>query len=91
MKFEWDKKYQEAFDILKEKLNTFSILRPLNWSLLLYVLRDASFVAIGSTLCQASGKKSKDYPTTFASRQLNPTKKKLYYLRTRMPDHGFFY
>lgn len=59
IKFVWSEKFQEAFDILKEKLSAFSILKPPNWSLPFNVLFDTSSVAVGSTLYQASGKKGK--------------------------------
>lgn len=62
------KKYQEIFAILKVKFSIFSILRPLNCSLSFYVLCDALFVDIKSTLYEISKKKGKDYPIAFSNR-----------------------
>lgn len=75
VKFEWGDKCQDAFDILKEKLSTFPILRPFNWLLSFYVLCDASSVAIKSILCQTSREKDNNYLIVFFNRQLNPMEK----------------
>lgn len=70
-----EKKYQDAFDTLKEKFNIFFILRPFNCSLSFHVLCDTSLVVVRRIFYQASGKKSKNYLIAFDSRQLNLTKK----------------
>ena len=75
VKFEWTSECQQVFDTLKAKLSTFPILRPPDWELPFHIYCDASAVAVGSTLCQPSGKGNRDYPVAFASRQLNPAEK----------------
>ncbi|XP_038888175.1 uncharacterized protein LOC120078053 [Benincasa hispida] len=68
--FEFDKKCQEAFDTLKEKLTTTPILQPTRWDVPFEIMCDASNLDVGAVLGQRVEKKS--HVICFASRILNP-------------------
>ena len=69
-KFEWTESCQRAFEGLRSKLNTYPVLVPPDRGKLFHVFCDASSVAVGSALCQATGETGKDQPVAYASRQL---------------------
>lgn len=73
-RFDWNGHCVEAFELLKERLSSFPVLRPPRWELPFHIYCDASAVAVGSVLCQpVEGlAKGRDYPVAYASRQLNP-------------------
>ncbi len=61
VKFEWTHECQEAFDIFKQKLSTYSVLKPSNWDLSFHMFCDASSLVVISTLCQPIVDDGKDY------------------------------
>ena len=65
-RFEWREVCQRAFEELRSKLSTYSVLGPPVWDKLFYVFCDASNVTIGSALCQSTRKKGKDQPIVYA-------------------------
>lgn len=75
-KFEWTKKFQVAFDLLKEKLTTTPILKVLDLDGEFIVITDASGEGLGGILMQ-EGKviayesmKLKPYEKNYASHDL---------------------
>ena len=66
----WTDACQRAFEELRDKLSTYLILRPSDWSKPFHVFCDASNVAVGSELCQSTGDQEKDQPIAYASKQL---------------------
>ena len=74
VKVEWTEACQRAFEELRDKLNTYPVLRPPDWDKPFHVYCDASNVAVGSALCQSTGENGKDQPVAYASRQLTPAK-----------------
>ena len=54
--FIWNDSYQEALDVLKDKLVTSPILRGPNWALPFHIHTNASNKAIGATLGQLEEK-----------------------------------
>ena len=74
-KFVWTEDCQRAFEELRVKLSTYPVLRPPDWGKPFHVFCDASNVAVGSALCQATGKKEKDQPVAYASKQLTPAER----------------
>ena len=74
-KFEWTEACQRAFEELRSKLSTYPVLVPPDWTRPFHVFCDASSVAVGSALCQATGDSGKDQPVAYASRQLTPAER----------------
>ncbi|XP_038902440.1 uncharacterized protein LOC120089086 [Benincasa hispida] len=68
--FEFDKKFQEAFDTLKEKLTTTLILQPPRWDMSFEIMCDASNLHVRAVLGQRVNKKS--HVICFALRTLKP-------------------
>ncbi|KAL3678283.1 hypothetical protein R1sor_021239 [Riccia sorocarpa] len=68
--YEWDKRCDEAFNLLKEKMTQGPILRPPRWDMPFHIHTDASGVAVGAVLAQPQDPKL-DLPIYFASRTLN--------------------
>ena len=71
----WTEDCQRAFEELSTKLSTYPVLRQPDWGKPFHVFCDASNVAVGSALCQATGQKEKDQPVAYASKQLTPAEK----------------
>ena len=71
-KFVWTEACQRVFEELRAKLSTYPVLRPPDWGKPFHVFCDASDVAVGSALCQATGEMEKDKPVAYASKQLTP-------------------
>ena len=69
-KFEWFKKAQKAFDMLKEKLTTTSVLLLPDSTKPFVITTDASDYAIGAVLSQIQGKS--EQPVAYESRKLSP-------------------
>ena len=67
-KFVWTEACQRVFEELRAKLSTYPVLRPPDWGKPFHVFCDASDVAVGSALCQATGEKEKDQPVAYASK-----------------------
>ena len=67
-RFVWTEDCQRAFEELKARLSTYPVLRPPDWGNPFHVFCDASNVAVGSALCQATGEKENDQPGTYASK-----------------------
>ena len=59
-RFVWKEDCQGAFEELRAKLSTYPILRPPDWRKSFHVFCDASNMAVGSALCQATGEKEKN-------------------------------
>ena len=74
-KFEWTEACQKAFEELRDKLSSYSILRPPDWNKHFHVYCDASNVAVGSALCQPTGEMEKDQPIAYARKQLTPAER----------------
>ena len=53
--FVWTKDCQRAFEELRAKLSTYPVLRPHDWRKPFHMFCDASNMAVGSALCQATG------------------------------------
>ena len=70
VRFVWTEECQKAFEELRSKLSTYSVLRPPDWEKPFHVYCDVSNVAVGSALCQPTGEKGKDLPVAYASKQL---------------------
>ncbi|KAL3692579.1 hypothetical protein R1sor_006230 [Riccia sorocarpa] len=68
--YEWTKRCDEAFSLLKEKMTQGPILRPPRWDMPFHIHTDASGVAVGVVLAQPQDPKL-DLPIYFASRTLN--------------------
>jgi hypothetical protein len=68
--FRWTPECDKAFDILKEKLSTASIMIFPNWEIEFHVKMDALGIALGSILAQP-GEGNMDHPIYFASRKLS--------------------
>ena len=52
VEFQWIESFQNAFDILKDKLSVSPILRGPNWTLPFHISTNASDTAIGGVLGQ---------------------------------------
>ncbi|BFI32702.1 hypothetical protein MPTK2_3g07970 [Marchantia polymorpha subsp. ruderalis] len=74
-KFEWTESCEKSFREVKSKLSTYPVLRPPDWNKPFHVFCDASNLAVGSALCQATGEKNKDQPIAYASKQLTPAER----------------
>ena len=61
---------QKAFQELRDKLSTYSVLKPPDWDRPFHVLCDASNVAVSNALCKSTRKKGKDQPIAYASKRL---------------------
>jgi hypothetical protein len=72
---EWTKTCQRAFKELRDKLNTYPVLRPPDWDKYFHVFYDASNVAVGNQFCQLTGEKGKDQLIAYASKQLTPAER----------------
>ena len=71
----WKEDCQGAFEELRAKLSTYPILRPPDWRKSFHVFCDASNMAVGSALCQATGEKEKNQHVAYASKQLTPAER----------------
>jgi len=67
--FEWTSDCDAAFDLLKDKLVSASILTYSDWKVEFHVHIDASGIALGAVLAQP-GEGNLDHPIYFASRRL---------------------
>jgi hypothetical protein len=76
--FEWTKTCQRAFKELRDKLNTYPVLRPPDWDKHFHVFCDANNVAVCNPLCQLTGEKGKDQLIAYASKQLTPAERNYY-------------
>ena len=56
-KFDWTDTCHRTFEELRSKLSTYPVLVPPDWRKPFYVFCDASSVAVGSALCQATREK----------------------------------
>ena len=56
-RFEWTEVCQRAFEELRDKLNTYPVLRPPDWDKSFHVFCDASNIAVGSALYQSTEEK----------------------------------
>ena len=74
-KFVWREACHRTFEELRAKLSTYPVLRPPDWRKPFHVFCDASDVAVGSALYQATGEQEKDQPIAYASKQLTPAEK----------------
>ena len=75
MKFVWTSETQKAFDELKSKFSSDSVLSYPNRDLPFLVETDSSNFAIGAILSQASQKDNKIHPIAFFSRSLTAAEK----------------
>lgn len=57
---------------LRDKLNTYPVLRPPDWDKPFHVYCDANNVAVSSVLYQSTGEKGKDQFIAYVSKQLTP-------------------
>ena len=73
-KYIWIKSCQEAFEEVKKRLITTSILIIPNWTMDFHVHYDASNIAIGAVLAQ-NIHGDRDSPIHYASRFLNNAEK----------------
>ena len=76
----------KAFEELRDKLSSYPILRPPDWSKFFHVYCDASNVVVGSALCQPTGEMEKDQPIAYASKQFTSAEHMVF--GTRMPSNG---
>jgi len=74
-KFVWTSKTQKAYDELKSKFSSDSVLAYPNRDLPFLVETDSSNFAIGAILSQASQKDNEIHPIAFFSRSLTATEK----------------
>ena len=58
-----------GFDELKQKVSTYSVLKPPDWNKPFHIYCDALAVVVGSALMQTI-KDGHDHPIAFASKQL---------------------
>lgn len=72
VKFQWNERYQQNLDTLKQKLVTMSILVFPYWKKEFHVHVDASSIALGIVLSQL-GEGGLDHPIAFSSRKLSIT------------------
>ena len=77
-RFVWTEDYQRTFEELRAKLSTYPVLRPLDWIKPFHVFCDASNVAVGSALCQATGENENDQSVAYASKQLTTAERNYY-------------
>lgn len=61
VKFEWTAACKEGFDVLKDKLISYQVLKPPNWKFPFHVYCDRSTIAVGNILCQQSEDGNKDH------------------------------
>lgn len=74
--FCWDEECQHNLYVLKEKMVTVPIFVFPDWIKGFHVHTDASCIALGAVLTQAS-KGEMDHPIAFASRKLSKVEKKI--------------
>lgn len=72
VKFQWNERYQQNLDTLKQKLVTTSILVFPYWKKEFHVHVDASSISIGIVLSQL-GEGGLDHPIAFSNRKLSIT------------------
>ena len=60
IRFVWTDACQKAFEKLRSKLSTYSVLRPPDWEKSFHVFCDVRNLAVGSALFQSTGKKEND-------------------------------
>jgi hypothetical protein len=73
-KFSWGPLQQQAFDSMKEKLCTASVLAYPNFGLPFILTTDASKIAVAAILSQAQD--GVERPIAYASRQMNTAKQR---------------
>ena len=85
--FEWAEKQQNAFDRLKDRLQTSPILRYPDFEKPFIVYTDASGTGLGAVLSQVDDEE-KEYVIAYASRSLNKAEQKIHSNGSRMFSRG---
>ena len=87
--FVWDSQCQTAFEILKEKLSTTSVLQGPNWSLPFHISTDPSDTDLGAVLGQ---KEKSNNPCYLLHKQkFNTHKMQLHSYRKRITSYSIFH
>lgn len=71
----WDEEQSQAFEVLKQRLMSYPVLRRIDFSLPFKVYTDASTQAIGAILCQHDPDTAAEYVCAYHSKKLTPSEK----------------